>query len=271
MNMRSDGDSGTAWYGWRRFASNGATLALASVLLGGAGTWATEQRMVIGCDVCPEAVVVPGGTFVMGSEDGEADERPLRDVEVGAFAIGVWEVTGEEFSAYVESTGRGQEVMECVAQGARGRAAGCVTWNEAQEYAEWLSRRTGSRYRLPSEAEWEYVARRSAELGVFDMEGSVSEWVADCWHDDYATAPVDGSAWLGDGRCEVRVVRGVSWLDRDVVRNEARMRERCGPSDLYDGRGGSELGGARWLSNRACIATAADLPDVGFRVARTVP
>ena len=234
---------GLKGHGWRRFAPKAAALTWAGVLFIAVGVWATEQRMVIGCDVCPEVVVVPTGTFVMGSEDGEADERPLREVEVGAFAIGIWEVTGEEFAAYVESTGRGRAVVECLAQGARGRAAGCVSWNEAQEYVEWLSRRSGGLYRLPSEAEWEYVARRAMELGVFDMEGNVSEWVADCWHDDYARAPVDGSPWLGDGRCEVRVVRGVSWLDRGAVRNEARTRERCGPNDLYDGRAGSELGG----------------------------
>lgn len=190
---------------------------LVSTLLGTIA--AAAQRVVIGCGVCPEVVVVPGGTFWMGSEDGSEDERPVREVEVPAFAVGVWEVTREEFRAYVDSTGLPSIVLECGFQEERGHAAACVSWEEAAEYVAWLSEVTGRHYRLLSEAEWEYVARGASRFGVYDMRrGNVREWVADCWHESYDGAPTDGGAWVAapDGsQCGRRVLRGGSWLEED--------------------------------------------------------
>jgi len=100
----------------------------------------------------------------------------------------------------------------------------CVNWNDARSYVFWLSRKTGKRYRLVSEAEWEYVARAGPEpavdggvrpnrFGVRDMFGGIGEWLNDCWHDSYDGAPTDGGAWKASGRCGHRVIRGASGND----------------------------------------------------------
>ncbi len=148
----------------------------------------------------------------------------------------------------------------------------CVSWDDARAYASWLSRETGESYRLLSEAEWEYVARagtttrfwwgddigrnrancgsdlcgdshaRTAPVGSFgangfglhDVHGNVWEWVEDCWHDDYTSAPRDGRAWLGNngGDCSRRVLRGGSWSDQpENLRSALRVRDDTGRRD----------------------------------------
>lgn len=256
----------------------------------------------------PPLVVIPTGEFVMGSpadEAGHADnEEPQRRVriEVG-FALGQTEVTVGQFrefvratryvtdaerigasAVYEESTGRIAERRGVTWQNdyAGERAAENlpvvnVSWNDARAYAEWLSQRTGKRYRLPSEAEFEYALRAGSTtrypwgegnpdkpvgnftgegdrspskrswssafprysdgywgpapvksfppdaFGLYDMEGNVSEWVEDCWHDNYVRAPRDSGAWVNPG-CERHVVRGGSWgSDPDQVRSAFRL------------------------------------------------
>jgi formylglycine-generating enzyme required for sulfatase activity len=118
-----------------------------------------------------------------------------------------------------------------------------VSWKNAKSYVSWLSRKTGQRYRLLSEAEWEYVARAGTTtkyhfgdvidstntnyenelrkpavvgsyppnaFGLHDIHGNVWEWVEDCWNDAYSGAPINGSAWMV-GQCDQRVLRGGSW------------------------------------------------------------
>ena len=202
------------------------------------------------CAGCPEMVVVPAGRFRMGCLSGpncSNNELPVREVSVGSFALSQYEVTFEEYDRFARDTGR--RWPDDHGWGRGRRPVIDVSWDDAVTFAAWLSEETGARYRLPSEAEWEYAARagtttpyswgqeigrnrancmscgsrwdddRTATVGSFptngwgfhDMSGNVSEWVEDCWHPNYAGAPRDGSAWTTGGDCAIRMYRGGSW------------------------------------------------------------
>jgi formylglycine-generating enzyme required for sulfatase activity len=117
------------------------------------------------CDACPEMVLVPAGTFVMGSPDTEpghnGDEAPQHQVTIPKpFAIGKYELTTVEWNACVAEAA-------CAGGGTAKPDSDrvpvvSISWDDAKAYVAWLSRRTGKKYRLPSEAEWEYAARAGA-------------------------------------------------------------------------------------------------------------
>jgi formylglycine-generating enzyme required for sulfatase activity len=209
----------------------------------------------------PEMVVIPAGSFRMGDVrgddvQGDKDEVPVRTVTIQKpFAIGRYEVTFEEYDQFAMATNRKLTSDEGWGKGRQ--PAIYVKWDDAMKYAEWLSEKTGKRYRLPTEAEWEYAARAGTEtifwwgdqlksgmanckgcdtrwggkqtspvgsfppnpFGLYDTAGNVGEWVEDCWHENYNNAPTDGSAWLeaNGGHCLQRVIRGGSWNDTPRV------------------------------------------------------
>jgi formylglycine-generating enzyme required for sulfatase activity len=135
------------------------------------------------CDVCPEMVELPPGEFMMGAPANErgrsqVEGLPRHVVIAKRFALGKFEVTIEQFEAFVSDTGLAvgntcrrfdAETLRWGPVDASFRQPGfdveashpvvCVSWHEAQAYAAWLGRRTGKPYRLPSESEWEYAAR----------------------------------------------------------------------------------------------------------------
>ena len=198
------------------------------------------------CAECPEMVVMPAGSFLKGSPPSEKErdenEGPVHRVGIAApFALGVYEVTFAQWDVCEEDGGcRGHSWNEAEVGRGEGRPVVSVSWDDAQAYVRWLSAKTGKRYRLPSESEWEYAARAGAPTlppwgdnesercrhangqdspkemtpcddghagtapvgsyqanvwGLHDVLGNVWEWTEDCWHDSYAGAPGDGSAW----------------------------------------------------------------------------
>ena len=202
------------------------------------------------CPGCPELVVVPSGSYMMGSPSGERDrydsEGPVHRVEIPErFAVGVYEVTFGEWDACVSGGGCNGHRPDDEGWGGENRPVINVSWEDAKAYVGWLSGKTGEGYRLLSESEWEYVARAgtttmyhfrssissgeanyyesghgktvpvgsypSNAFGLHDVHGNVWEWVEDCWHGDYRGAPSDGSAWVTDCDSDIRVLRGGSW------------------------------------------------------------
>jgi formylglycine-generating enzyme required for sulfatase activity len=112
------------------------------------------------CDFCPQMVRLPGGCFQMGSpesETGRDDDERQHQVCVDDFALGKYEVTFAEYDRFAEATGR--KKPSDTGWGRGRRPVINVSWEDAVDYADWLSRETGKRYRLPTEAEWEYAAR----------------------------------------------------------------------------------------------------------------
>ena len=114
------------------------------------------------CDVCPELVVIPPGSFVMGSAGGEEgrveNEGPVHTVSIAyAMAVGKYEVTFDEWDACVRETRCGAVSDQGWGRGKR--PAINVDYEQAAGYAAWLSGKTGQSYRLLTESEWEYVAR----------------------------------------------------------------------------------------------------------------
>ena len=243
----------------------------------------------------PPLRVLPIGSFVMGSPENEAGriaaEGPQRELRLSlGFALSVGEISVAQFANFIAETAYETDAerlgSSIVYDETNGRMSVLkkvnwrsdylgkraldtmpvihVSYSDAVEYALWLSRATGKRYRLPSEAEFEYAMRGDTDtpywwgndtpksipenltgkndksdsgrswsagfagyadqywgpapvqsfvangFGLLDIAGNVSEWTADCWHESYARAPLDFSAWENPG-CAERVVRGGSW------------------------------------------------------------
>ena len=115
------------------------------------------------CDACPLMLNIAGGTFMMGAPDDElgrkAWEGPQRKVAMAPFAIGVSEVTFDEWDACVADGGCGKYTPDDKGLGRGKLPVTQVSWKDATAYAAWLTKKTGRVYRLPTEAEWEYAGR----------------------------------------------------------------------------------------------------------------
>jgi formylglycine-generating enzyme required for sulfatase activity len=209
---------------------------------------AASARVFRDCENCPEMVEVPAGKFMMGSTDGDSDEKPPHEVHIDKpIAVGRYEITFDEWEGCVKDGGCVKNKTPNDEGWGRARHPVInISWNDAREYVDWLSRKTGKTYRLLSEAEWEYAARAGTtskyafgdtlnakqakfsggkqgigetvevgsfppnNWGLYDMHGNVWEWVEDCYAPDYAGAPTDGSARVGPG-CGAHALRGGSW------------------------------------------------------------
>ena len=206
----------------------------------------TERKERISAYVDQQMITVQGGEFSMGCKEGPREncystQKPAHRVQVSSFELSKFEVTQELWQVVTGENPSEFAVVNCPQCPVE-----TINWDDIQMFLATLNALTGERYRLPTEAEWEYAApgRRERrgyryagsirlvsvawysedigkkthpvgqkppnELGLYDMSGDVAEWVQDCWHDSYAGAPTDGRAWESQG-CNKRVLRGGSW------------------------------------------------------------
>ena len=242
-----------------------------------------EQPKEIRASYEPQMVHISRGSYIMGSNNGGYDEKPPHRVNIDYdFEIGKYEVTIAEYRACVDDGGckqpeRGSYYKKmclkdnCPAIG--------VSWKGGRAYREWLSQKTGKNYRLPTEAEWEYVARagtqskwslgdnennlkkyawydensnskthqvgtkKANQWGVYDMHGNVWEWCEDWYLNNYNSTSKNGSANQSQ-KDNYRVLRGGSWSN--VASNtRSALRDWYSPTYRFN--------------------------DVGFRLQRTLP
>jgi formylglycine-generating enzyme required for sulfatase activity len=213
----------------------------------------------------PEMIMLPGGRFRMGDIQGggSGDARPVHEVELDNFALSRYPVTFEEYDLYCMVTGSRKASGNGWGRGRRPVVD--VSWQDANNYCDWLSMITGRPYRLPTEAEWEYGCRAGTDTvyffgndvrlvheyawyaenagnsthpvgqkkanawGLYDLYGNVWEWCADSYKKDYYTElPMSnppGAEQEGVGR----VLRGGSWDSGErFVRSSFRFRLSSG-------------------------------------------
>lgn len=206
------------------------------------------------CADCPVMVAIPPGVFDMGSNNGVENERPMHQVRLlYSFAMGMTEVSEGEWRAVM---GKNHSQFSGLFGCGDNCPAENVSWDDAQAFIKSLNEKTGKKYRLPTEAEWEYACRaggataycgsdyiddvawysnnsdggihlsakkQANEFGLYDMSGNVWEWVEDSFHDNYNGSPNDGSAWQGD--ITIRVLRGGSWSNNSQGSRTLRREE----------------------------------------------
>jgi formylglycine-generating enzyme required for sulfatase activity/serine/threonine protein phosphatase PrpC len=214
----------------------------------------------------PVMQTIPAGEFMMGagSLSTSMDARPQHKVTLKEFAMSQHEITYAEYEIFAKSMGKSAPERSGI--NPKVYPIVNVSWQDAQDYASWLSRQTKQKYSLPSEAQWEYAARagttkdfwwgidagtgnahclgcgspanmrKATEIGSFpanpwglhDTSGNVAEWTLDCYNRSYNGAPDNGDAWQ-DGDCSKRVVRGGSFSNAgDGSNNTKRAKYTAG-------------------------------------------
>ena len=209
-----------------------------------------------------EMVKIPAGSFLMGDESFFDSEKPQHRVNLQEFYLGKYPVTQEQYQAVMSDN---PSNFKGFLKNTSTNPVEGVSWDDAQAFCQKLNDKTGKKYRLPSEAEWEYACRAGIQTryyfgdnekklgeyawyeynsgskthpvgqkkpnnwGLYDMSGNVWEWCEDGWHENYENAPTDGTAWNENHSVtNLRVLRGGSWGD-----NPWLCRSACRCSDGY--------------------------------------
>ena len=216
--------------------------------------------------------VIPAGWFLMGSEQGQENERPRRRVRVDSFGIGKFPVTHSEYKEFLDDTQRPAPPFwgDPGFAGPRQPVVG-VDWHDAEAYCRWLSQRSGAEMRLPTEAEWERAARGALEgaaypwgdeppwersyigwdeknggpapvginqangFGLYDMSEGVHEWCSDYYdyhYYRYASAENPRGPLSGERRSS----RGGSWRHK-IKFSRCAARSSLPPSFKYSDYG----------------------------------
>ena len=249
------------------------------------------------CAGCPEMVVVPAGSFTMGShvkEDGRlSDEEPTHRVTIAKpFAVGRFEITRGQYAAFVEATGhktgdtcwiwigtlyknaKGKSFRDPGYEQGDDHPVACISWFDAQAYAAWLSAKTHQNYRLLSEAEWEYAARAGTTSAFvtgdaamtkkqahFDADGAVVVGKYDA--NGFGLKDMHGNLWEWVQDCYVDSYKN-SPEDGSAVKDFAKCKRVT--------RGGGWGDFPKYLrsASRRWDTPSSWFSVVGFRLARTL-
>lgn len=269
------------------------------------------------CPGCPVMVSIPSGRFDMGSPDSEDsrgdDEGPVHEVKISAFAMGKHEITRGQFAEFVKKS-KYSTADKCwtLEDGNYEERIGdwrkpafeqndnhpvvCINWNDAHAYVKWLSRRTGKKYRLPSEAEWEYAVRGNTstprywgvnpddacnyangadETAKARIKGATSWSVHSCADGFAYTAPVGSFKANSFG---LHDMLGNTW---EWTADNYQKSYQVIPADERAGQGNEKLRvlrGGSWNNSPADLRAAIRIgskPELrfssfGFRVARSI-
>lgn len=235
-------------------------------------------------------VKVPKGSFIMGCSEGDTgcdDEMPRHQVNISAFALSKTEVTLAQYDAFAKATKR--ELPKDEGWGRGNRPVINVSWHDAVAYAKWLSEQTGQKFRLPSEAEWEYAALagstsryswgNSIDCSKASFNGGEN---SSCYYKTkngsyLGTAPVASFAanayGLHDMHGNVWEWTQDCWNDSYNNAPSTAAAWQSGNCERRMLRGGSWFSDAAYLraSNRSDVAADYRNSDSGFRVARDLP
>lgn len=222
----------------------------------------------------PRLVQVPGGRFLMGSDNGRDDERPVHEVEVASFSMGRTPVTHTEYAPFLSAgLAAPPPWWRAASFSAPDQPVVGVTWWEAVAYADWLSERVGGAWRLPTEAEWERATRGG-------LASAPTAWGAELPAGEVPMGPLQGPWPVGRG-----TPNGFGLMDAGTVVHEwcldwyrpdayqpNRPAAPPGPSrgPRRASRGGSWRHRVRWSSPaaRSSLPPAFRYADYGFRVVR---
>jgi formylglycine-generating enzyme required for sulfatase activity len=213
--------------------------ALALLFLCSLSTHAQNETFVLNDSVSLEMIFVEGGNFIMGNNDGKKDARPAHEVTLNDFLIGKFELTQQQWTAIMGYNPSRIACVKCPVND--------MSWEQLQEFLRKLSEKTGRRFRLPTEAEWEYAAQggkktegflysgsndlaevgwlkfngadqqhevgqlKPNELGLYDMNGNAWELCED-WYDPKFYMRSEAKNPVNTKPAKYRVSRGASWM-----------------------------------------------------------